>query len=416
MLPSNLDFKAFARATGNGSELLLHSSGHPTIDFTATEGGTYADNHLKHYVGVYDPLSGLLDITEAKMMTVRSIVRQARPAEDDDEAPVQPTSNYSSMSALTHTFGTKKSKKLVQSRAENVLHSRETDPNAANPLSEAILSSMPEAEAPPTTPEGRILDVAAAIQAAKPLPTPDLTATNVSQAYPLSNLVFPSPHGSTLAAMPTSKWRTLISEGREVHVAARFVAHRVAYITQAANVHPAPDSPQSTTLQLLRYIYLLIEFARAIRRFRPGKGFPPVSTWTSGRLTDQSELPVSVLNGLAEKYCPHGTGPTKSDVTLLHTTILALTLHIPPPSGDHGDSVLATNPIDIEQDLSLAHEDAGRYWRELGCKIELATQKELGIWGMNRASEKAIKAKYAKLRLPLVFPKVSKGPPSGRRR
>lgn len=347
-------------------------------------------------------------------MTVRRTIRQAGPAEED-EAPIQPTSNYSSRNALTHTFGTKKSKKMVQSRAENVLYSRDADPNAANPLSEVLLSSMPEAEALPTTSDGKTLDTAAAIQAAKPLPTPDLTATNVSQAYPLSNLVFPSPYSSTLTAMPTSDWRKTISEGERISTSARFVANRAMHIIQAANAHPSPDSPQTTTLQLLRYIYLLVELARAIKKFRPGKGIPPISKWASGKITDQSNLPAPLLNGLVKKYCPNGTGPTKFDVMLLHTTIQALSLHIPPPSGRHGAGMLATEPTDIQQDLNLAPEDARRYWRELGCKIEGGTDTELGTWGLKKPSEKGVKVKYAKLRLPLVFPQVSRGPPSGRR-
>jgi DNA-directed RNA polymerase I subunit RPA49 len=413
-LAENLEFKSYVNSTGNEPEILLHSSAHPTIDFTATEGGTYANNHLKHYVAVYDPTTNQLDITEVKNMTIRGIARQADMAEED-EAPVRPTSNYSSRNALTHTFGTKKSKKLVQSRAENVLYSRDADPDAANPLSEALLSSMPEAEALPTTSDGRILDTAAAIQAAKPLPIPDLTATHVSDAYPLSHLVFPPPSSSTLIAMPTSYWRKLISEGQRVSVSSRFTANRIAYITQAANAHPSTDSPQSTTLQLLRYILLLIELARAISKFRPGKGFPPVSKWPSGRLADQPKLPTHLLNALTSKYCPNGTGPTKFDLTLLHTTILALTLHIPPQSGKQVPGILATDPTDIQQDLNLAADDTRRYFRELGCKVEVATDKELGTWGIRKASEKAAKIKYAKLRLPLVFPQVSRGPLSGRR-
>lgn len=391
---------------------MLQCSDHPTVDFIATEGGTYADNHLKHYIAVFDPVSGQLDVTEAKKMTVRRTIRQAEPEQEADEAPVQPTSNYSSRSALTHSFGTKKSKKLVQSRAENVLYSRGADQNATNPLSEVLLSSMPEVEALPTTPDGRILDTAAVLQASKPLPTPDLTATNVFHAYPLSNLVFPAPYTSTLTAMPTSEWRTVISEGKTVQTTSRFVANRIAHVVQAANAHPSPDSPQTTNVQLLRYILLLIEFSRTISRFRAGKGFPPASKWLPSRITDQAKIPSPLLDGLLKKYCPGGTGPTKSDLILLHTTILTLTLHIPPPSGNHGAAMLVTHPSDVQQDLSLTPEDTRKYLRELGCKIEKATDKELETWGIQRPGEKEARPKYAKLRVPLVFPKMSRGPPA----
>ena len=271
---------------------------------------------------------------------------------------------------------------------------------------------MPEVEALPATPDGRILDTAAVIQAAKPLPTPDLTATNVFQAYPLSNLVFPSPYTFTLTAMPTSEWRTAISEGKTVQTTSRFVAKHIANIAQAANAHPSPESPQTTNLQLLRYILLLIEFSRAISKFRAGKGFPPISKWPPSRISDQSKIPSPLLKALLKKYCPEGSGPTKFDLMLLHTTILALTLHIPPPSGNHGPAVLMTDPSDVQQDLSLTPEDTRKYLRELGCKNERATDQELETWGIRKPGDKEVRRKYAKLRLPLVFPKMSRGPPS----
>jgi DNA-directed RNA polymerase I subunit RPA49 len=366
-------------------------------------------------VAVYDPISDSLDIAEARKMTVRGTIRQAGPTEADEaEAPIEPTSNYSSRNALTHTFGTKKSKKLVQSRAQNVLYSRDADPAAANPLSEALLSSMPKAEALPTTSDGKILDAAAAIQAAKPLPIPDLTTTDVSQAYPLSSLVFPSPFSSTLNAMPTSDWRTTLSEGKGIPSSSRFIANRVAHVTYFANTDPTPTSPQTTTLQLLRYIYLLIELARALQKFRPGKPVPPAASWPSVRITDQASLPAPLLSGLIKKYCPTRT-TTKSDMILLHTTILALTLHIPPPSGQHVAGMLSTEPTDIQQDLNLSAEDARRYWRELGCKLEFGTDAEFTTWGMPKPGPLGLKTKYAKLRLPLVFPRIGRGPSSRRR-
>ncbi len=63
-------------------ELLLHSSDHPKLDYTAREeeaGG--ADTLLKHYVGVYDPETGKLEVMEARKMVVRGSVRAHQAAE-----------------------------------------------------------------------------------------------------------------------------------------------------------------------------------------------------------------------------------------------------------------------------------------------------------------------------------------------
>lgn len=62
-------------------ELLLQSSEHPTIDYTGREeeaGGT--DSLLKHYVGIFDPSTGKLQVMEARKMAVRGIVRSQQAA------------------------------------------------------------------------------------------------------------------------------------------------------------------------------------------------------------------------------------------------------------------------------------------------------------------------------------------------
>jgi DNA-directed RNA polymerase I subunit RPA49 len=58
---------------------LLHSSNHPMIDYTATEDADPIGKYLKHYAAIYDPVSGQLQVTEAKKMTVRASVRQQEP-------------------------------------------------------------------------------------------------------------------------------------------------------------------------------------------------------------------------------------------------------------------------------------------------------------------------------------------------
>lgn len=66
-------------------ELILHSSDHPKLDYTAQEeeaGG--ADSLLKHYVGVYDPETGKMEIMEARKMVVRGSVRAQQAVAEDE--------------------------------------------------------------------------------------------------------------------------------------------------------------------------------------------------------------------------------------------------------------------------------------------------------------------------------------------
>lgn len=61
-----------------GPELLLHSSTHPKLDWTACEETSNGvESHLKHYVGVYDPEEGTLQLIEARRLVVRSTLRSA---------------------------------------------------------------------------------------------------------------------------------------------------------------------------------------------------------------------------------------------------------------------------------------------------------------------------------------------------
>ena len=63
--------------------MLLHSSSHRTVDFTGKEDSALStDAALQHYVGIYDPATGELQVVNAKKMEIRGTVR-ARDATKD---------------------------------------------------------------------------------------------------------------------------------------------------------------------------------------------------------------------------------------------------------------------------------------------------------------------------------------------
>jgi len=76
-----------ARTIGRGvvdtTEFLLHSSAHPKLDYIAREEELGAAPLRKHYVGVYDPETGKLEVVEARKMIVKGIVRAHEATEDD---------------------------------------------------------------------------------------------------------------------------------------------------------------------------------------------------------------------------------------------------------------------------------------------------------------------------------------------
>lgn len=74
--------KSHAPSTGKSlvsmSEHLLHTSAHPKIDYLGKEeerGGS--DSLLNHYLGVYDPESGQLQLVRARKLVLRGSVRPA---------------------------------------------------------------------------------------------------------------------------------------------------------------------------------------------------------------------------------------------------------------------------------------------------------------------------------------------------
>ena len=78
-----------ARGPIASTELLLHSSAHPKLDYTAREEEAVgASALLKHYVGVYDPVTGKLEVMEARRMVVRGVVRAHQATVDDQVAMV----------------------------------------------------------------------------------------------------------------------------------------------------------------------------------------------------------------------------------------------------------------------------------------------------------------------------------------
>ena len=65
---------------------MLHSSSHPTLDYTGTE-ERLADNKpaLRHYLGIFDPVTGEMQLIETPKVTIRGTVR-ARQADTEASA------------------------------------------------------------------------------------------------------------------------------------------------------------------------------------------------------------------------------------------------------------------------------------------------------------------------------------------
>jgi DNA-directed RNA polymerase I subunit RPA49 len=63
-------------AIGPQSEMLLHSSAHPRLDFVANkEFANSSDALMDHYIGIYDPQSSSLRLIQANRLALRATLR-----------------------------------------------------------------------------------------------------------------------------------------------------------------------------------------------------------------------------------------------------------------------------------------------------------------------------------------------------
>ena len=103
-VPANITFQSYRklpakssstsqRSTVNKSEVLLHSAGHPTIDYIAREEEAESANGLlKHYVGIYDSQTETVRLVEVRKVVLRGIVRAAAKDVELDVAKEVPQS------------------------------------------------------------------------------------------------------------------------------------------------------------------------------------------------------------------------------------------------------------------------------------------------------------------------------------
>ena len=324
--------------------------------------------------------------------------------------------------ALTNAFGTKVARKTAQSMAENAQLSN-APAGAANAAESAILSSMPASS--PSGAGGDISSKRAAmqaeVQAAKPLPRANTAASHPADVYAIESLV-PGGH-ETLRVLPgVSEWQGAVESGSGVQGSSRFVVKRVEAVAKSGN---------TTQLQLLRYILLLLELVRSLRPAKgkssgPGTKLVPreelqyILSSTTGTKLDASTpaenlIPEHTVEAIRRRFSPQGNSRmSKTEVTLLHTTICALSLHIPPQpgkdaTGGNGLNELATDFSDLRDDLRLDNDTITHYFRELGCRVDKPRDSEFAKWGIKGGKAEAAARRVARLRVPVEFPKIGRG-------
>lgn len=390
-LPSDLSMKPYTKARQDASrpslavpEFMLHSSAHPKLDYVAREEpSNRSESHLKHYIGVYDPETGKLRLVQARKLVIRSSLRSSGNDEkgSDNEKDARP--NLSARSNLGLAFGTKKSQKVIRALTANAITASPTKSKsqtsatgrALDPLASAVVSSMTQFTSSMPTREQMQAD----IDESKPIPKPNLAAETPAEVYPVEQLVGGQ---NVLRNMNVQELMDKVKAGEDVQTKSLFVSRRLVAVVQGDDVK---------RVRTLKYLLLLLEWYKCLKGgHKGGKKVPRDEEM--GPLMEQHGS--EVVRGLGRRFADQGElNKWHLDNFITHICALALTL----------DNFF-TDTHDIREDLKLERTQVQKYFQELGCIVALPTENErekLKITKAERANHR-----HARLRLPLVFPKV----------
>ncbi|KAL8938422.1 MAG: hypothetical protein Q9211_003205 [Gyalolechia sp. 1 TL-2023] len=351
----------------------------PIIDYIAREEEDGSDSLLSHYLGVFDPESGQLQLVRARKLVLRSKVR---PVANTEERAAKPQNGLSARNTLGLTFGTKKSQRAIEALTKNAISpskpgrvaAGQTQP-ALDPIASAVVSSMAATTSMPTREE-----LQAAVDESKPRPQPNPDAKTPADVYPIEKLA----GREVLRQMTIKEWQDAVENGEEILTRSRFVSHRVQNLVSGGDVRK---------LKTLKYLLLLLEWYGAL----------PAPTKLGGRRVPGAEKlhsalagwSSSLVDGVTHRFAEQGRMVTRWHLDNLITHICALAATV---------DGFATDVYDLMQDLKLEMKNMKKYYREIGCQVSPPTEGEMRRMGIGKAEAK--RRVVARLKLPLEFPKM----------
>lgn len=388
-LPSNLFLKPYTKTTKDAPrtslanpELLLHSSAHPKLDYIAREEpSNSSESHLKNYIGIYDPGSGKLQLVEARKLVVRSTLRSAGSDDKDSDSGENVPNMLSARSNLGLAFGTKKSQKAIRALTANAIKASPTKSGSQNsgggrtldPLASAVVSSM----APLTSSMPTREQMQADIDENKPIPKPNLAAETPAEVYPVEQLVGGI---NVLRDMNVKELISKVKAGEDVQTKSRFVSNRLRFIVQSGDVKK---------VRILKYVQLLLEWYKCLKvGFKGARKVPKDEDM--GPLMEM--YGSEVVRGIGGRFADRGElNRWHLDNLTTHICALALTL-----------DNFTMDTHDIREDLKLEGTGVQKYFKELGCTVDVPNDTERGKLKITKAE--ATSHRRARLKLPLMFP------------
>ena len=279
-----------------GPELLLHSSAHSKLDYVAREElSNGSESHLKHYIGIYDPETGKLQLVQARKLVIRRTLRSSDNDEKGSDSEKDVPNKLSARSNLGLAFGTKKSQKAIRALTVNAIKaspSKSTSQTsgtgrALDPVASAVVSSMAQFTSSMPTREQMQAD----IDENKPIPKPNLAAETPAEVYPVEQLVGGI---NALRNMNVQELMDKVNAGEDVQTRSLFVSRRLRAIVQSDDVK---------RVRTLRYLLLLLEWNKGLKVGLKGAKKVPKDE-EMGHLMEQ--YGSEVVRGVGRRFADQG--------------------------------------------------------------------------------------------------------------
>ncbi|KAH7001997.1 RNA polymerase I associated factor, A49-like protein [Ilyonectria destructans] len=382
-IPTNIPFQSYApkndakskskQAKSAGEkDFLLHSTAHRSLDYTVkTEAPRGAKPALNHFIGIYDPKTGKLQVVEAKKMVIRGTVR----AKQASEAATGEGNAKQSMLALRtdlgQTFGTKKARKAIQENVMNAIAPQRKAgdlPTKIDAASRAMLDTVGEITSTMASRE----ELQAVVDEAKPVPIPNVDATEIQDVYDPKRII----GADILNLVPIREWQEKVRHKEGISIPSRFVAARVNAI--ASN----DDEDGVTRLRVLRYFAFVLLF---YLHSKPGKVRGTRSLPSREKLREVlAPAPEAVIENIRRKFSDAGQ-MRKFHIDLLITHCCTFACII---------DNFEVDTQNLRDDLKLDQKTINQYFHEIGGRVKPVVNRELKTT-----------VQLARLTLPLNFPK-----------
>ncbi|KAK2605994.1 DNA-directed RNA polymerase I subunit rpa49 [Conoideocrella luteorostrata] len=352
-------------------EMLLHSTSHQTLDYTAREEHHGGSTPLvNNFLGIYDPKTGKLEVLEAKKMVMRVVARAQRaPASSMGDNETK-KGMMERRTDLGEAFGTKKAKRAIRDNVLNAIAPQKKPgdtPAEIDDAGKAVLHSVGQI----TTTMATRDELQAAVDEAKPVPKANLDAQDIQDVYDPKVII----GDEILNLVPIREWQEKVQHKEGIQTISRFVAARVNAI--------AVNNNDVTRLRVLRYFNFVLSFYLGTK---PGKQRGTRQIPPRDKLRELlSPAPDAVVENIRRKFSDAGVvRKFHIDLLIAHCCVFACIV----------DS-FEVDTQNLRDDLRVDQATINNYFHEIGGRVKSVSNKASG------GPAKHI----GRLMLPLDFPK-----------